>query len=151
MALRTPTVPRQASRTGSTLAVSDESTGLARRVPLGRLQETEEPAPVEAVPPAPRITVNGVACRRLQIDFGSNGATGFCPSNGSTSSVMERFWDQYDGDPDKDKYSRPRPFGNAHIEVNTNKGYLDLLASWDNAPGITRIVQSAAYLNYEPL
>lgn len=151
MALRTPTVSRQAPRPRPTLADLDRDALRSASMEDTGVQEVEEPAPVAAEQKPPRITVNGIAVRRLQIDFGSNGATGFCPNNGTTSSVMERFWDQYDGDPDKDKYSRPRPFGNAHIEVNTNKGYLDLLASWDNAPGITRIVQSAAYLNYEPL
>lgn len=150
MALRSPTVQRQAPRPRPTLADLDR---LKHSISVedSRFQEVEEPAPVEATAKPPRITVNGIAVKRLQIDFGSAGATGFCPSNGTTSSVMERFWDQYDGDPDKDKYSRPRPFGNARIEVNTNKGYLDLLAYWDGAPGITRIVQPNAYLNYEPV
>lgn len=150
MALPSPALSRQAPRTRPAPSLGRRTFISPTSVEDDRFEEVEEPAPVETVKAPPRITVNGVAVRRLQIDFGTN-ATAFCPSNGSTGSVMERFWDQHDGDPDKDKYSRPRPFSNARIEVTTSKGYLDLIASWDGAPGITRVVQPCAYLNYEPL
>ena len=63
---------------------------------------------------------------------------------------MERFWDQRDNGPDDDKYSRPRAFGNARIEVDVSKGFMDLVVSWPDAPCITRLVQPSAHLNYEP-
>lgn len=109
-------------------------------------EEVEEPAPVAPVPLAPRIFVDGLPCRRLQIDFGAP-TTGFNP----TGAVQERFWDQYDGDPDKDKYSRPRVFGNAVIKVNLVKGFLDFTATWADSTLVTRIVHPTATLSYEPL
>lgn len=146
MALPSTTVSRQAPRTRAESPQRKRVQFSALSVEDNGLEETEEPVPVEAVTKPPRLIVNGVAVRRLQVDFGSN-ATAFYP----TGSVMERFWDQYDGDPDKDKYSRPRVFGNANISVDSTKGFLDVVVSWNDNPGITRLVMPTASLAFEPL
>lgn len=148
MAISKTTVPRQASRTGTT----STSGRVVYRSPVSveddRFEEVEELAPVEAEPTPPqppRLTVNGLPVKRLQIDFGSN-ATAFYPGG----SVMERFWDQHDNGPDEDKYSRPRAFSLARIEIDISKGFMDLLVHWTEPPSITRLVQPSAHLSYEP-
>jgi len=145
MALPKASVPRQASRFSSNTAERRAGYQRAPSMEDRGQPEAEEPTQVPTVSTPPRLTVNGVAVRRLQIDFGSN-ATAFTP----TGSVMERFWDQRDNGPDDDKYSRPRAFGNARIEVDVSKGFMDLVVSWPDAPCITRLVQPSAHLNYEP-
>lgn len=146
MALRSPTVSRQTPRTRPTAPQYDSLLQRTSSMENERQSEAEEPSPVPTVASTARLTVNGIAVKRLQIDFGSN-ATAFHPSG----SVMERFWDQYDGDPDKDKYSRPRAFCAARIEVDVSKGFMDLIVSWPDHPSITRLVVPQAHLNYEPL
>src|SRR5262245_5533803 len=146
MALPKAAVSRQAPRSRPTAPQYDSLLKRAASVEDDRLEEVEEPTPVPAVQASPRLTVNGIACKRLQIDFNDN-ATAFHPAG----SVMERFWDQYDGDPDKDKYSRPRVFCSSKIEVDISKGFLDLIVYWDDGKGITRLVDPRARLSYEPM
>lgn len=147
MALRSPGLPRKAPRTGSPSPQFRAWSKLPTGLEDDGLEEVEEP--VEVTPePAPalpaRITVDGIPVKRLQIDFGSN-ATAFTP----TGSVMERFWDQYDGDPDKDKFSRPRVFCYSKICVKLTGGFLDLTVHWDDGRGVTRLVQPHAHVSYE--
>lgn len=147
MALRSPTVSRQAPRLSSASTYTKPNLRSPTGVEDDGFEEAEEPAPLETVPAEarkPRLFVNGVAVGRVQIDFGAS-ATAFNP----TGSVMERFWDQRDRDPDEDKYSRPRVFADAIIEIYTNKGFLDFTASWPGKPGVTKLVQPMASLNYE--
>lgn len=145
MALPKASVSRQAPRSRPAPAAKHWSVDVdSDSLENDGLEETEEPAPKPTIPKPPRLTVNGVAVKRLQIDFGSN-ATAFHP----TGSVMERSWDQYDDGPDKDKYSRPRAFCNAQIEVDVSKGFMDVIVHWPDSPGVSRIVQSIAYLSYE--
>lgn len=144
MALPPTTVSRQAPRPRPVATVQRVRTPVPVSFEDDGFEEIEEPAPVKAEPRPPRITVNGRPVKRIQIDFGSN-ATAFHP----TGSVMERFWDQHDGDPDKDKYSRPRIFADAIIEVHTDQGFLNFTARWPDKPGVTKLVQPTASMSYE--
>lgn len=146
MALPKAPVPRQAPRPRSVAPEVYElrdqlvAAGMEN---LG-LKEVAEPVAQPPVTKPPRLTVNGIACKRLQIDFGSN-ATAFTP----TGSVMERFWDQRDNGPDDDKYSRPRQFANDTVEVDISRGFLDLRVMCSDG-SITRLISPTAHLNYSP-
>lgn len=113
------------------------------------VEEVAEPSAVAPVTRPSRLTVNGITCKRVLVEFGKD-TIAFYPGNDATKgSVVERFWDQYDSTEDMDKYSRPRVFGDAFIDVVTSKGFLDVTVTWPGKTGQTKIVQANASLHYE--
>lgn len=149
MALSKAPVSRQAPKARPTLAQFNAVRERAASVENSVFEEDEEPVEVPSIPRPSRLTVNGLAVKRLLLEFGKE-TTAYYPGNDlAKGSVIERFWDQYDSTEDMDKMSRPRQFCDAIIDVNTNKGYLDITVSWRNKDSITKIVQPSASLHYD--
>lgn len=149
MALSKTTVSRQASRPRATF--DDLSLGYEK--PTGmentRLKEAEESTEKQAEQKPSRLTVNGIQVKRVMIEFGKDVNCWSPNGDGNYNSVIERYWDQRDAGPENDKYSRPRAFVDAVIDVNTNKGFLDVTVSWPGKPGVSKLVQPGGSVNYE--
>jgi hypothetical protein len=149
MAFSKTPVSRQASRPRPTLAELVEDDRPAASMEDARLEEVAAPITQPTNPVPSRITVNGIQVRRVMIEFGKDVACWSPNGDGNYNSVVERYWDQRDTGPDNDKYSRPRAFCAAVIDVNTNKGFLDVTVSWPNQPGVSKLVQPGGSVNYE--
>jgi hypothetical protein len=149
MAFSKTTVSRQAPRTYPTPAGSNRSQQNATGMEDVRQQEVEESPPQPAVSTPSRLTVNGIQVKRVMVEFGKDVACWSPNGDGNYNSVIERYWDQRDTGPENDKYSRPRAFCTAVIDINTNKGFLDVTVSWPGQPGISKLVQPGGSVNYE--
>lgn len=149
MAFSKTPVSRQAPRPRTAPIVYEPEQPITSGVEDFRLEEVEESAPQPSIQTPSRLTVNGIQVKRVMIEFGKDVACWSPNGDGNYNSVIERYWDQRDTGPDNDKYSRPRAFCSASIDVNTNKGFLDVTVSWPGQPNVSKLVQPGGSVNYE--